>query len=927
MNSRYIIGIDLGTTNSSIAFVDTHAPTAAIHSFRILQLAPNGLLESKPTLPSFCYLCSDEEQHQYRLGLPWAKNRDYIAGLLAQFLGAKTPTRVIQSAKSWLCNAAANRRDKILPFEAADETRKLSPVDASTRYLIHLREAWNHIMGQNNPDNEFEQQEIVLTVPASFDEIARTLTAEAARNAGFVKMTLLEEPQAAFYSWIAQHEHNWQSLLKHNDSILVCDIGGGTTDFSLIQAIETNGKLSFQRMAVGDHLLLGGDNMDVAIAHLIENKLRLQGRPELTTTQWMQLKHQARLAKETLLGEDDAANFKILMQGSGSHVIQGSLSTEISKQEVETMLLEGFFGKPSWQDAQQLRKTAGIKTMGLPYEVEPSIVKHMARFLKQNVSDDIASMPDYVLFNGGAMKPLTFQNAVLNALKGWFPQKTPKILESYDLDLAVSRGAAYFGKVRRGLGVRIGGGTARGYYLKIEVIQNNKADHKALTLLPRHSEEGSSYESPEVFALMPNTPVAFHLYSSHTRLHDKSGDIITIDPQELQLLPPIHTVLRYGKKQGGEIEERKIPVTLGIKLTEIGTLELWLASQKTPHKWSLEFQVRTNSGQEDSLAALEESRKDETFDASYFQAAENIIRETFAQHQIKPSKLMEKLEECLYRPRKEWPPSLLRGLWPYVLQQASNRKASQEHEERWWNLSGFLLRPGCGYPLDDFRIKELWKIILGDINKPLPIECQIQMWICYRRIAAGLNKGQQMQLAQLILPSILNKKNELIEIKNKKDVYAYSEKMRTIASLELMGIPMKIKIGQALIKRIAHNEAIESDYWALARVGARHLLYGSIAHVIPQDTARQWIESLMAMKNPNLKTAGFVLCQLARKTSQRELNMPEELILKIIKYLETHPDLDNIRTLLYQEKTLTMSEQDAIFGEQLPLGLSMVSKL
>lgn len=900
---RYVIGIDLGTTNSCVAYVDTSVSNGIIQPFRIPQLTQAGYVENLATLPSCCYLAAANEWPQGSLKLPWKDTSDYFVGSFALVQGGKVPTRLVQSAKSWLCHAAANRRDKILPFEGASDQERISPVEATTRYLAHIRAAWNHVMARDTIEAEFEQQEIILTVPASFDEVARALTVEAARKAGFVQMTLLEEPQAAFYSWISYNEKSWDKQLEEGSTVLVCDVGGGTTDFSIIEVTGSG----FQRMLVGDHLLLGGDNMDAAVAHLLEKRLD----SSLSTVQWLQLCHQARRAKESLLSNE--ASYKAILQGAGAGVIKGSLAVEAQQEEIHQLLVDGFFGSYSWDEALQMRKAGGMRNMGLPYEDEPSITKHLATFLNSHTEP---VKPDYVLFNGGTMKPVVFQNAILHSLKQWFPEKDPKLLQSQSLDLAVARGAAYYGKVRRGMGVKIGGGAARGYYLAVEV---GGGSTKALTLLPRGSEEGAAYEPQETFWLMPNTPIAFHLYSSHVRLYDKSGDFVEIDSNQMQPLPQIHTVLRFGK-QGMDASKEKVPVHLGIKLTPIGTLELWLISQKTEHRWALEFQLKTASGQDTNLSAAREARVDETFDASYLTVAAEAIASTFAGTSgVKSGQLMEHLERLLARPRREWSSGVLRGLWQPLLQQASQRKLSGELDARWWNLAGFFLRPGFGYPLDDYRTKELWKVMLGDLKVSKPLESQIQSWICMRRVSGGLNKGQQVQLAAELLPEIFDKRSGKIVIKNKGDLYQYSEKVRAIASLELIEISSKVKLGNAIVSRIAGGDAVDADFWALGRLAARHLIYGTAVNVVPRDVCSQWVESILKGKSQDRDQVALLLGQMARKTDHRELNLSPELITRILDDFHS----ERLRALLTQEGALTVNEQDYIFGDKLPLGLSL----
>lgn len=932
---RYIIGIDLGTTNSCVAYIDTQDPkliplrALSVKSFKIPQLTAPGTVEALPTLPSFCYLPALNEFPDASLKLPWTNKNEraphFFVGSFAKKQGAKIPTRLIQSAKSWLCHSAANRRDRILPVEAADESLRMSPVEATMLYLSHIKAAWNEGMAGNNEEADFDAQEIVLTVPASFDEVARNLTVEAAKKAGFLQLTLLEEPQAAFYSWIAQHESVWETQLNVGMQILVCDVGGGTTDFSLIEVVEADSKLSFRRMAVGDHLLLGGDNMDAALAHFLEGKLLEKGQ-ELTTTQRQQLLHEARSAKEKLLSSSSAeGHCPILLYGEGSGVVKGAVSVDIHREEIQDLLLKGFFGSYVWEEALKLNKAAGFRSMGLPYDDEPSIVKHLARFLWENgVSKENPAAPDFILFNGGAMTPQLFREAILANLHAWFPQKALTVLPSYHLDLAVARGAAYFGKARRGLGVKIGGGLARGYYLILDAKdQTGGIEKKALTLMPRGSEEGEIFEPSMTFMLTPNTPVSFQLATSHVRLHDKAGDLIPIEPDELHFLPPIITVLRYGKKQGMDQEQEKIPVHLVITLSPIGTLDIGLKSLKTEHRWTLEFQLRAATGQDNQIIAASKPTTDQTFDSTFLTEAEKLISQVFSAEQgtIKLAQLPVKLEVLLGMPKREWPPSVMRGLADIFLKVGPFRKRSAEHAERWWNLTGFLLRPGFGYPLDDYRIKELWKLILSDFKTALSPELQVQLWICYRRVAGGLNKGQQMQAASDLIATLFSKRSGKIETGNKAELYAYSEKIRALASMELLEMSTKVKVGHALTMRIRSGNAASVDYWSLGRIGARHLLYGSLVNVVPKEVCEEWIEQILDVPCKEEGRLVFLLEQLARKTEHRELNLSTKLIDKILAKFEGTVHSQRLKDLLLHESRLTQREQEDIFGEQLPAGL------
>ncbi len=853
----YCIGIDLGTTNSALSYVDERG---LVKLFHIPQLNANGVIENRTTLPSFHYLAEPAE-------LP---NSDFAVGMWAREQGAKTPTRLIQSAKSWLSTAAADRKEKILPFEAAEENRRLSPVEATASYLRHIREAWNAKFKES-----LEEQEVILTVPASFDEVARALTVEAAHLAGIPHLTLLEEPQAAFYNWLGENEGQLD-LLQAGATILVCDVGGGTTDFSLI---EVTAEREFQRMAVGKHLLLGGDNMDGALCHYLETKID----DELDTTQWLALRHQARAAKEAILAGE--REFSIWIPGKGSQVVGGGRGVELSAEEVDAILLEGFFGFYDLEEARCLTQGSGIRNVGLPYEREPSITKHLAAFLSHS------SKPTHLLFNGGAMKPRAFQERIINSLDKWFPDGKPvQILPSSSLDLAVARGAAYYGKARRGEGIRIGGGIPRGYYLEID-------EERVVTLLPRGSE---NVTSEHTFSLLPNTPALFQLYHSHTRLGDEPGSILPCVEEEMTPLPPIQTVLRFGKNQDG-----RIPVKLTIQLTEIGTLELWLFSQISEHRWKLEFQM--NGYQK------EERLQDETFDASFLEPAKQTLIDAFAiGGHAKLKVLMPSLENVIERPRSEWSPSILRGLFEPLLAQQDKRSLSQIYEAKFWNLAGFLLRPGKGYPLDDFRIKQLWKLVLSDSKKADAEEVQIQKWICYRRIAAGLSKGQQMQIYSELFPLVYDKKKRRLIVK-RKGGYLYAEQMRALAALELIDTPHKVRLGEALVERIVSGHGEPCDFWSLGRLGARELLYGTVANVVAPGVCEEWIAKLTKVSDSQLS---FLLMLLARKTECREVNLSASTLDGVKKYLG-----EGDFSLLTQERELTLHEQEKCFGDSLPHGL------
>lgn len=903
---RYIVGIDLGTTNTTVAYVDTEVKSRVVQTFPILQTVAEGVVNHKNELPSFCYLTKKKELSEGALDLPWKKGASSCVGQYALDHGCRIPTRFVGSAKSWLSNRTCSPKEKLLPVEAHDEEERISPIEASCRYLEHIRLAWNHEIAKGNPELELEEQEVILTVPASFDEVARKSTAEAAKQAGFEKITFLEEPQAAFYHWISQNEKRWQESFEEGATILVSDVGGGTTDFSLIQFSHREGVPSFERMAVGEHLLLGGDNIDHALAYYIEEKIEKESGEAIGHDRWKALYQEARRAKEALLS-DTASTYSVIIQGKGSSVVQGSLSTELSVDEVKSFLLEGFFSQFPWEDAIQLKKASALRTSGLPYEEESSITKQLAHFL--HVHGAFERPPKYILFNGGTMMAPSFKQALITSFQHWFPETSLQPLSVKNPMQSVSRGAAYFGLVRRGEGVKIRSGSPRSFYLALP-------DQKAICLLPRGVEEGSSVVAEQEFSALANQPVNFTLYASHTRLHDHPGQIVSFQQEEFHQMPPISTLLRFGKKSLQQ-EVKTVPVTLRIDYTTLGTLELSLESKESSHRWNLEFQLKTSTGQEDQMALMEKGRIDETYSEESLQEAKEVIHTLFSKGgSLTPEKAMERLEIALQLQRNEWPPSLLRKLWDVLILQAENRTISTKHEARFWNLAGYLLRPGTGYPLDDKRIKDLWRLILSERQKKKTDEVVIQQWICFRRISGGLNKGLQGQLYHQIIHSIFNKKSGKIELVRGADLYQYQEKLRTLASFERLDFQAKSSLGKALFERIKkEKKGSSAEFFALGRLGARELLYGSHASVLPVETVTPWVEELLPMIKGEKQLFPFAL--MVRRAEANEINVTKELRKQVLEASTN----DHLKGIIEGKEELNEQDQGALLGDQLPPGI------
>ncbi|MBN3767852.1 Hsp70 family protein [Burkholderia sp. Ac-20365] len=610
---RYSIGIDLGTTHCALSYVDLAASDGEKTEQQVMpvtQLTAPGAIEDLDLLPSFLYLPHESELSAGDLALPWTGERTFAVGEMARSRGAGTPIRLVSSAKSWLCHPGVDRRAAILPSDAPPEVTRVSPLESSVRYLTHLREAWNHA----HPDAPFDQQEITVTIPASFDPAARELTAEAANAAGYGPMTLLEEPQAALYSWIQKSTGGWRKQVKLGDIILVVDVGGGTTDLSLIAVIEREGNLELHRVAVGEHILLGGDNMDLALAHVVARKLAAQGT-QADPWQLRALTYACRSAKETLLSDPSTDTVPLVVPSRGSKLIGGSIRTELTRAELTQIILEGFFPQVESSARPVVRTRAGLTQLGLPYAQDAGITRHLAAFLGRQVAAlaDLQGMlpdaqsalqanatflhPTAVLFNGGVFKSPLLVERIMSTLNGWLTADgaaPARLLEGADLDLAVARGAAYYGYVKRGRGVRIRGGTARAYYVAIEsampAVPGMEPPISALCVAPFGMEEGTDAPLPEQeFGLVVGEPVHFRFFGSSVRRLDQVGTMLDYwSPDELQELEEIQATLPADGRTVGEV----VPVKLHARVTEAGTLELEAIPRGTDERWKVEFDVR-----------------------------------------------------------------------------------------------------------------------------------------------------------------------------------------------------------------------------------------------------------------------------------------------------------------------------------------------
>jgi molecular chaperone DnaK (HSP70) len=864
------IGIDLGTTNSAIAYIDpqqaSEADAPEIHVVDVPQYVAPGRIEARRTLPSFLFL-GDQE---------------YL-GAYAREQGAVVPTKSVHSAKSWLSNPEVDRTAKILPWDAQEGGRVLSPIEVSTRILQQIAEAWQSANG-----SPIGQHNVVLTVPASFDEEARELTVQAARDAGIEKLTLLEEPAAAFYSWIANDLARSQKNLFDGQTVLVCDVGGGTSDFTLIRVAREGDKIDFTRTAVGKHLLLGGDNLDLTLAWLVESKL---GKT-LSVRQRSSLRRLCAAAKERLLSEPDLKSVEITVLGGGSSLVGGTLKTEITREEVLELALEGFLPACELADRPNEEEKSVFRELGLPYVSDPAVTRHLAAFLA--ASGD--AKPDAILFNGGFFIPEILRQRVADVMEHWYG-KRPVIFENRDLDLAVAVGAAYYSWVRAtGAGLLVRGGLPRAYFIGLGGGEEDKL--RTLCLVPRGAEEGSTVElDPGNLQLVANRAVSFRLYSSRTRTEDKPGDVVEFpknhEEGDPHLHAPLNAVLRFGKAG-----ERLVPVKLGAKLTEVGTLEIWADSKASEHRWRLQFELRKAAQTQVSHRAAA------VISDEALATAEALLPATFVDGSLDPAQLPARLEQALGLGRNSWPVSAIRKLADRMLELADGRKRSAAHEARWLSLCGFCLRPGFGFPGDDFRIEQARRIYASGLQFANQVQNEIEWWIYWGRVAGGLNKNQQTDVFQRLSPTLLPRSAKPPRVNQS----LLREMWRTAASLELLPIPIKTQLGDTLLARVIGDEFVDTGLWCLARFGARKLFYGPINQVLPSTTAARWLDGLL--KIPKARDAAF---SLARHTGDSTRDLPPAA-LDVVR--RAFPDLD-----LDHEPQDQLAQMGKVFGEELPSGL------
>jgi len=953
--SQYLIGIDLGTTHTVVAYAPAAKPPGRgkraaelqIKLFEIAQLIAPGQVAARPLLPSVRYHAADGEIAPGDLQLPWPSSEAaaptaVVMGQWARQLGSQVPGRLVSSAKSWLSHTAVDRQAPILPWGAPAEVHKVSPVDASASYLRYVRAAWN----AQFPDSPMERQDIVLTVPASFDETARALTLSAARLAGLPKLRLLEEPQAAFYDWLLRHRNQLAEELAQTQLVLVCDVGGGTTDLSLIKVELVDDEPQLTRIGVGKHLMLGGDNMDLALAHAVEARLAKTSSeaaaPQLSASQLAQLMERCRTAKELLLAADAPEQTQVTLLGSGARLIGGSRSVTLTRSEVLTLLVDGFFAQVE-RSAQAKEGRSGIVAFGLPYARDPAITRHIADFLRQHAH----AMPDTLLLNGGVFRADALVQRLTQTLGDW--RGVPlRLLNNDNPDVAVARGAVAYALAQHGLAPKIGGGSARSYFLQLDDAPNHTADpatRRGICLLPRGTEPGEVVLLKDrSFALCLGQPVRFSLLSAtaeaaHTP--PQAGDLVLLTEGQFEPLPPIATFLEATSQSAtrarAQFDKKNMVVQLTASLTEVGTLEMHCVSLAEPsQRWLLEFDLRhTPSG----TPSADASSTDSQMSVRLRQAITQIDRIFGTGSQPATAKEVRQLRAELERvlgERERWATPELRHLFDALWARARSRRRSAEHERVWLNLSGYCLRPGFGEPMDERRVQNLWTQFAPGVQFASDQQVCAEWWTLWRRVAGGLAAPEQLRLLDDFAYNLQHNERGSEAAVSKPVKGSDEDMLRLGASLERIPVAYKVEIGEWLLGRLKKAQAAAAKgrkggaasdthaLWALGRLGARQPFYGNTHDVVPAETAAVWIEALLALDWKRQDSAAFAATQLARMTDDRTRDLPLDLRERIMARLQSVNAPPAWIEMVRHKVTLDEATERRLLGESLPPGLKLI---
>jgi molecular chaperone DnaK (HSP70) len=909
-SGRYGIGIDLGTSTCALAYVDLTENRGRPQTLPIPQWeTATQWNDSATLLPSFIYLCPP--------AMPWTlpvpfrfpiEDRGaFSVGISARALSATLPGRVIHSAKSWLTHSAVDRQAALLPW-GSDEippAARWSPVEVSAIYLSYLKQTWDLRFAAGQDPQPFNEQAITITVPASFDEVAQTLALEACALAGYPKqIRLLEEPQAAFYCWLENKNiaQTLTGLSTHSKTVLVCDVGGGTTDFSLFEVappLSSGQPPQISRIAVSDHLLLGGDNLDLAIAHYAEKKLKAAGH-SLDLKSWKHLVSLCRALKEKLLSDDvsDSEPIYVSIPGSGSQLFKQSLTCELTPREVRQLIEEGFF-PPAGRHDRARHVTGGLKELGLPFASDTAITKHLAEFLAgRNI--------DCILFNGGTLKPAFLQQRLISVVTQWQPANPLQLLQNPNLELAVAKGAAAYSREATQSSLKIQGGYPHSIFLELASLDSVAAP-KLICILPKGSEPGTWIRLSELrLKLLLNKPIRFQIFSSNRVNRFSAGEIIDFDSVRLKPLPPLQTEIKGDGKTSVEIRVES-------SIAETGLLQVYCteAEAENPNRWPLHFNLR--SAAEDTAT---ETENGEASPNPNLEAARKQIDFFFGTRKLKENDLTHPVKNLRYDlekrlgPKEQWNLFLLRSLWPSLNPGVNTRRRSAAHESTWLYLAGYCLRPGYGADLDPWRISEVWKCFSAGMAFPKEKAVNLQWWILWRRIAGGLDHERQTEIADRLF-SALRARNITAEM------------LLLLGYLEKISIDEKIRAGQLIVKQLQDGKGSDPHLAALGRISSRLPLYAGAESVIPANLMQAWIEAMIEL-NPRFPNLQFFLLQASRKTNDRTLNISEAIADRALEFLRAAGTREELLRGVREWVALSKSEREIRLGEDFPAGLQLL---
>ncbi|HEY8042014.1 MAG TPA: Hsp70 family protein [Polyangiaceae bacterium] len=898
MAARFAVGIDLGTTNTVVAWSPLEGGAARV--LDVPQLVGPGEVEARPFLPSALYAPADAERIEDPFGdAPW------VLGELARRRGAEMAGRLVASSKSWLVHAGVDRTAAILPWGAPEGIARISPVEAAARVLSHLRGAWDAL----HPGAPLAEQDVVLTVPASFDEVARELTVDAARRAGLAPK-LLEEPQAAFYDWMANAgEPGLSRLLAAAEGeivVLVVDVGGGTTDLSLVRV---SGVDRIARVAVGPHLLLGGDNMDLALAHALEPRLVGEGA-KLDPARFTQLVAACREAKERLLGDAPPEDAPVTVHAVGAQLVGATRTARIARDEAERIVLDGFLPMVE-VDARPQRARGALVAFGLPYERDVAITRHVASFLSRHLP--AGTWPGAVLLNGGVFRAARIAGRVVDALASWSGGQPVTRLPDADPDLAVARGAVAYALARRGRGVRIGGGTARGYFVAVAPEQERV---RAVCVVPRSAEEAVPHVAlGRTFALAVGRPVRFDVLSSD-EVDARAGDVVDVDDERFARLPPLATTIDGGA--GGEVQ-----VAIEGELSPIGTLDLACVEVEgaPPRRFRLAFQLR-----ERSVSSPASTRPTAPPQAPRrVEPALELLDRAFGKPRTdatgrEAKDLLRELERVL-GDRGQWTTETSRALYDALIPGARARRRSAEHERVFWLLAGWCVRPGFGAPLDAGRVGALASLFDERLAFPGEARGWQQFFIAWRRAAGGLGEAAQTRIRDFVDPYLAPAEAGLR--KPKKPALSLDDALDMASSLERVAPERRSGLGGWLLERTWTDR--DPRLWsALARLGARVPAYASVHHVVAPYVVERWLEHLLREKWGTVPTAPQAAVQLARRTGDRARDVGERVRREVEQRLVAMGADEAWVRAVREVVAVEESERAAFFGDALPPGLRLV---